>query len=154
MRHFFTRLTKHFFESRAAITVETALIAPIFILFLGLLLETARLSIAYSVIDNALFSGTMQAKAERGVNAQTLIRQKLEDAQNGLFSAEDIKLTVTYSDSLKNLANGAGQSGGGRGNALVHVKADIDLSLLKGFMPKALQAHRTVDFFYINEPDY
>ena len=154
MRHVFTRLTKRLFEQRAAITVETALIAPIFVLFIGLLLETARLSIAYSVIDNALFLGTMQAKVERGVNAQTLIRKKLEDSQNALFSAEDVKLTVTYSDSLNHLANGVGQSGGGQGSSLVHVKADINLTLLKGFIPKPLQASRTIDFFYINEPDY
>lgn len=154
MPHWVSYFLKQWIDRRASVTVETALIAPLFLLFVGILLETARLSIAYSVIDNALFLGTMQAKVERGISAETLIRKKLKDSENALFSAEDIDLTVTHSDSLKELSNGAGQAGGGRGSALVHVKAQMSLSVLKGFLPKDMQAKRSVDFFYINEPDY
>ncbi|MDO4937213.1 MAG: TadE/TadG family type IV pilus assembly protein [Sutterellaceae bacterium] len=154
MSRLWSRFFKPLSDRRGAVVVETALLAPLFLLFVGVLLETARISIAYSVIDNALFLGTMQAKVERGVNAEALIRKKLEESENALFSAKDIELTITSSDSIKEISNGAGQTGGGRGNALVHVKAEMELSVLKGFLPKSMQAKRSIDFFYINEPDY
>ena len=69
-----------FLRSRlGAAGVEFALLLPMAAFVLAVALESARLSIAYALIERAVEEGIHEAKLNRGAEAETLVKAALEN---------------------------------------------------------------------------
>ena len=90
-----------FLRSRlGAAGVEFALLLPMAAFVLAVALESARLSIAYALIERAVEEGIHEAKLNRGAEAETLVKAALEKWRFGVFDPSDLKLTFTSSSSM------------------------------------------------------
>ena len=93
-----------FLRSRlGAAGVEFALLLPMAAFVLAVALESARLSIAYALIERAVEEGIHEAKLNRGAEAETLVKAALEKWRFGVFDPSDLKLTFTSSSSMIDL---------------------------------------------------
>lgn len=69
-----------FLRSRlGAAGVEFALLLPMAAFVLAVALESARLSIAYALIERAVEEGIHEVKLNRGAEAETLVKAALEN---------------------------------------------------------------------------
>lgn len=102
-----------FLRSRlGAAGVEFALLLPMAAFVLAVALESARLSIAYALIERAVEEGIHEAKLNRGAEAETLVKAALEKWRFGVFDPSDLKLTFTSSSSMIDLLAGANPGAG------------------------------------------
>ena len=80
-----------FLRSRlGAAGVEFALLLPMAAFVLAVALESARLSIAYALIERAVEEGIHEAKLNRGAEAETLVKAALEKWRFGVFDPSDL----------------------------------------------------------------
>lgn len=138
-----------FLRSRlGAAGVEFALLLPMAAFVLAVALESARLSIAYALIERAVEEGIHEAEAE------TLVKAALEKWRFGVFDPSDLKLTFTSSSSMIDLLAGA-NPGAGTGGDSVHLKVDARLGVLEKVLPEGnpMKGKVEIHFFYINEPE-
>ena len=140
-----------FLRSRlGAAGVEFALLLPMAAFVLAVALESARLSIAYALIERAVEEGIHEAKLNRGAEAETLVKAALEKWRFGVFDPSDLKLTFTSSSSMIDANPGAGTGGDS-----VHLKVDARLGVLEKVLPEGnpMKGKVEIHFFYINEPE-
>lgn len=121
--------------TRGVVQVEFALLAPIALFVLAIALESARLCVAYALIERALEEGVHAAKLERGRNAEALVTQALEKWRFGVFNPSDLKVTLTSASSMALLLNG-GSAGAGVGGDSVHLKVEAKLGILEKVLPE------------------
>ena len=141
-----------FLRSRlGAAGVEFALLLPMAAFVLAVALESARLSIAYALIERAVEEGIHEAKLNRGAEAETLVKAALEKWRFGVFDPSDLKLTFTSSSSMIDLLAGA-NPGAGTGGDSVHLKVDARLGVLEKVLPEGnpMKGKVEIHFFYIN----
>lgn len=75
-----------FLRSRlGAAGVEFALLLPMAAFVLAVALESARLSIAYALIERAVEEGIHEAKLNRGAEAETLVKAALENGASAFL---------------------------------------------------------------------
>ena len=144
-----------FLRSRlGAAGVEFALLLPMAAFVLAVALESARLSIAYALIERPVEEGIHEAKLNRGAEAETLVKAALEKWRFGVFDPSDLKLTFTSSSSMIDLLAGA-NPGAGTGGDSVHLKVDARLGVLEKVLPEGnpMKGKVEIHFFYINEPE-
>lgn len=139
-------------ERKGVSSVEFAVLAPITFLVLAVALESMRLSIAYTLIDHAVFIGIYDAKLYRGVNAEKYVKDQLEEWRFGLYDPKDIKLTFTNAASMAEVQK-AGTAGAGAPGASVHLRVEMELGILKDVLPEssAMKGSRELNIYYMNE---
>lgn len=141
-------------DRRGISTIEFALIAPIAFLVLAISLEAMRLSIAYTLIDHAVFLGVHEAKLNRGVNAEKSVTDQLENWKFGVYDPKEVKLTFTSAPSMADVQN-AGTAGPGTGGMAVHLRVEAELGILRDVLDEnnPMKGSREMNIYYMNEPE-
>jgi hypothetical protein len=134
------------------ITVEFALLSALGVFLLATYLEVSRIQVVNLLLERSVYDIAYQSKVARGVNFDGIVAEVLEQRNNGLFKPAEVKVTSTYSPNFEGMAIG-GLEGSGFGGDIVHLKMETDLGVFANLVPNPLKINRTIDYYYINEPD-
>lgn len=117
-------------STRGAVSVESALVTPLLLVFFLLLIETARLSIITTLADQAAYTGTRTARINPGSDPALFIREDFQRMSLNLFKGGVLSVTTVHAPTLAALAAGDVEPGPGGANSLVSVTVSVQTPLL------------------------
>lgn len=153
---FFTCAQSFIRERRGGISVEFALVAPLFLLILALSLEGARVQIAAMLLERSAYDIAHQAKVARGENFEMIVQRVLEERNHHLFQPQDVQVTAQWAQDLVVLSEGNGTAGAGGQGDFVMLRLEAKLGLFSFLVgeDKATSLERVITICYVNEPDW
>ena len=134
------------------VAVEFALIAPVFVFMLALCLETSRVQLVSMLLERSAYDIAHQLRVAQGEGLQSIASTVLSKHSHGLFDSSAVTVTAWHAEDVQTLAGG-GSSGAGGASHIVHLQLNATVSLLASIAPAPLQAQRTIDLYFMNEPD-
>ncbi len=140
-------------DRSGGVTVEFALVVPVFILVFCMSLEVFRIQIASLLLERAVSDIAYQARVARGEGFSRIARRVLQERSYKIFSPSAVKVKARYSDDLSAVVTG-GLSGGGKDGSFVHLELEANLSLMSGVLPETWEVKRVIHYYYKNEPGF
>jgi hypothetical protein len=133
--------------------IEFALIAPLAVFMLAASLEVGRVQVVSALLESSAYDIAYRAKVARGEGFASIVAQTLESSSHGLFNPEEVSVQAVSSEDLRQIVIGGGQAGAGEPGDVVHLQLVANIGVLGGLVPEPLRIVRTIDYYYVNEPD-
>lgn len=135
------------------VSVEAALITPIFLILLIMLIEVVRLNFIYTMAEQSVFHGIRVAATDGRVAPDEEIRRTFAVLAGKIVDPSVLTVTVESAPDVFSLADGVTQPDAGKDREVVTLTLEIAVPLL-GLenWRTPLFGHRRWQAHYRNEP--
>lgn len=133
--------------------VEAALIFPVLLVFFLLLVETTRLSLIYSMAEQAAYTGTRMAKTHPGSDPAPFIQDDFKKLTFNFLKDSTLTVETVSAPDLNALVTGDVTDGPGGSNDVVEVTLTLNAPLMENafFIKTPFLGFRTWKVHYRNE---